>query len=87
MACEAEQRGYERHWDKPIAELNPAVHAFQDLTIRKWEEYLEQQKTRRGKRRTDSPISLGKKPSVPSSPTTSSFSASSTTSVVEPSAP
>jgi len=39
-AVEAEQRGYEEHFDAPLMELNPAVHAFQDLTIRKWEEYL-----------------------------------------------
>ena len=39
-AVEAEQDGYNRHWQAPIAELNPAVHAFQALTIRKWEEYL-----------------------------------------------
>lgn len=43
MACEAEQRGYEEHYDEPIAEINPAVHAFQALTIRKWEEYLERE--------------------------------------------
>lgn len=40
MAVEAEQRGYETHYDAPIAEFNPAVNAFQDLTIRKWEEFL-----------------------------------------------
>jgi len=40
FAVEAEQRGYERHYDAPIAELNPAVHEFQKLTVRKWEEYL-----------------------------------------------
>ena len=40
VAVEAEQDGYNRHWQAPIAELNPAVHAFQALTIRKWEEYL-----------------------------------------------
>jgi phenylpropionate dioxygenase-like ring-hydroxylating dioxygenase large terminal subunit len=40
LAVEAEQEGYELHFDKPIAELNPCVRAFQDLTIRKWEEYL-----------------------------------------------
>ena len=37
---QAEQQGYEVHFDQPIAELNPAVHRFQDLTIRKWEEHL-----------------------------------------------
>ena len=39
-AVEAEQEGYEAHFDKPIAELNPCVQKFQDLTIRKWEEHL-----------------------------------------------
>ena len=39
-AVESEQEGYNEHWQAPIAELNPAVHAFQALTIRKWEEYL-----------------------------------------------
>ena len=37
---EAEQRGYEAFFEAPIAELNPAVQLFQQLTIRKWEEYL-----------------------------------------------
>ena len=40
FAVEAEQEGYDVHFDKPIAELNPAVREFQDLTIRKWEEHL-----------------------------------------------
>jgi phenylpropionate dioxygenase-like ring-hydroxylating dioxygenase large terminal subunit len=40
MACEAEQEGYDRYYDEPIAELNPAVGLFQQLTIRKWEEHL-----------------------------------------------
>lgn len=42
-AVECEQEGYERHWDAPLAELNPVVKAFQQLTIRKWEEYLASQ--------------------------------------------
>jgi phenylpropionate dioxygenase-like ring-hydroxylating dioxygenase large terminal subunit len=41
VAVELEQEGYEEHFDKPIAELNPAVREFQDLTIRKWEEHLQ----------------------------------------------
>jgi 4beta-methylsterol monooxygenase len=65
MACEAEQIGYETHWDEPIAELNPAVHAFQALTIRKWEEYLASESNKRGKRRGDSPIELRTKPAAP----------------------
>jgi 4beta-methylsterol monooxygenase len=40
FAVEAEQEGYDTHFDKPIAELNPCVRQFQDLTIRKWEEHL-----------------------------------------------
>jgi phenylpropionate dioxygenase-like ring-hydroxylating dioxygenase large terminal subunit len=40
MAVDAEQEGYNRHFQQPIAELNPAVHQFQALTIRKWEEHL-----------------------------------------------
>lgn len=46
-ALEAEQQGWEKHFDEPIAELSPAVHAFQALTIRKWEEHL----ARSGKKR------------------------------------
>lgn len=40
-ACEAEMRGWEEHWNKPFAEISPAVHAFQNFTIKKWEEYLK----------------------------------------------
>jgi len=40
FAVEAEQEAHHRHFDAPLAELNPAVHLFQDLTIRKWEECL-----------------------------------------------
>ncbi len=42
VAVEAEQEGYNLYFDAPLAELNPAVKAFQDLTIRKWEAYLEE---------------------------------------------
>lgn len=35
-----EQLGYERYFDQPLAELNPAVPLFQALVVRKWEEYL-----------------------------------------------
>src|SRR5690606_4480801 len=35
VALEAEQRGYERHWDAPPIELNPVVPLFQQLTARK----------------------------------------------------
>jgi phenylpropionate dioxygenase-like ring-hydroxylating dioxygenase large terminal subunit len=40
VAVEAEQEGWEQHYDEPITELSPAVHAFQALTVRKWEEHL-----------------------------------------------
>ncbi len=40
VAVNAEQAGYERHYDAPVAELNPVVREYQRLTIRKWEEYL-----------------------------------------------
>jgi hypothetical protein len=44
FAVEAEQDGYNRHWDAPLAELNPVVKAFQELTIRKWQEHLDRQR-------------------------------------------
>ncbi|PRQ07870.1 Rieske 2Fe-2S domain-containing protein [Enhygromyxa salina] len=50
-AVEAEQVGYERHYDAPVAELSPAVHEFQRLTIRKWEEYLAERETQQTQRR------------------------------------
>ncbi|NVB42814.1 Rieske 2Fe-2S domain-containing protein [Pseudenhygromyxa sp. WMMC2535] len=50
-AVEAEQEGYERHFDAPIAELNPAVHEFQRLTIAKWEEYLAERERQPNARR------------------------------------
>ena len=40
VALEAEQRGYEAHWDAPLVELNPAVALLHRLTIRKWEAHL-----------------------------------------------
>ena len=40
VAVEAEQEGYERHWDAPPIEYNPAVRAFQNVTVRKWREYM-----------------------------------------------
>ncbi|CAN5502140.1 aromatic ring-hydroxylating dioxygenase subunit alpha [soil metagenome] len=40
VAVEAEQQGYEDHWDQPVPELNPVLHAFMALTIKKWDEYL-----------------------------------------------
>lgn len=40
FAVEAEQAAYEKHWNAPLAELNPAVGLFQQLIIRRWEEYL-----------------------------------------------
>lgn len=40
VAVEAEQRGWEKHYNAPITELSPAVRAFQALTIKQWEAYL-----------------------------------------------
>ncbi|WP_405576372.1 Rieske 2Fe-2S domain-containing protein [Streptomyces sp. NBC_01092] len=45
-AVESEQLGYEIHHTAPIVELNPAVGLFQDLTIRKWEEFLDRDRAR-----------------------------------------
>ena len=45
FAVEAEQEAYEKHWDAPPVELNPAVNAFQALTVRKWREWLEREET------------------------------------------
>ena len=39
-AVELEQEGYNRYSDLPVAEYSPVVSLFQQLTIRKWEEYL-----------------------------------------------
>lgn len=36
-----EQEAWERHWDRPAPELSPVVREFQNLTIRKWQEYLD----------------------------------------------
>lgn len=43
-AVQREQAAFERHFTQPIAEVNPMVTAFQRLTVRKWEAYLESQK-------------------------------------------
>ncbi|HXX66267.1 MAG TPA: aromatic ring-hydroxylating dioxygenase subunit alpha [Polyangiaceae bacterium] len=43
VAVEAEQEGYEAHFERPVPDLNPVVQAFQALTIRKWEEHLASQ--------------------------------------------
>jgi hypothetical protein len=36
IAVEAEQEGFEQNWQVKFAKLNPAVRAFQTLTVRKW---------------------------------------------------
>lgn len=43
MAVEAEQDGYETHWNAQFAELNPVIRAFQEVTVRKWQECLDRQ--------------------------------------------
>ncbi len=50
VAVQAEQEGYNMYYDAPLAELNPAVHEFQKLTIRKWEEHLANTPKRGGRR-------------------------------------
>jgi phenylpropionate dioxygenase-like ring-hydroxylating dioxygenase large terminal subunit len=40
VAVEAEQEGYDAHFDRPVPDLNPVIHAFQALTLKKWEEHL-----------------------------------------------
>ncbi|QFY41443.1 Rieske 2Fe-2S domain-containing protein [Candidatus Methylospira mobilis] len=42
LALEAEQVGYDQHWDAAPIEINPVVPLFQRLTTRKWEEFLAQ---------------------------------------------
>jgi hypothetical protein len=56
FAVEQEQDGYNRHWNAPLAELNPVVKAFQELTIRKWQEHLDAQKA-------SGTVQIGSKPS------------------------
>ena len=41
FAVEAEQEGYEQHWNARPLEFNPVVRAFQRVTVRKWQEYLK----------------------------------------------
>jgi hypothetical protein len=36
-----EQQAFQKHWDAPVAEVNPQVMAYQKLTVRKWEQYLD----------------------------------------------
>ena len=47
VAVEEEQRGYDQFFDSPAMELNPAVNAFQTLTVRKWEEHLARSEAQR----------------------------------------
>ena len=42
FALEAEQEGYEKFWEAQPVEFNPVVRAFQEVTVRKWREYLDQ---------------------------------------------
>jgi hypothetical protein len=46
VAVEAEQAGYDQHWNAPVFDLNPAVLAFQALIVRKWEAYLAQESSK-----------------------------------------
>ncbi|MCY4300231.1 MAG: Rieske 2Fe-2S domain-containing protein [Aestuariivita sp.] len=42
FALEAEQEGYEKFWEAAPVEFNPVVRQFQEVTVRKWREHLEQ---------------------------------------------
>jgi phenylpropionate dioxygenase-like ring-hydroxylating dioxygenase large terminal subunit len=48
---EAEQAGFDRHADRPMIELNPAVIEFQKLTLEKARDYQTSELTRSLKRR------------------------------------
>jgi len=41
VALEAEQIGYESHWNAPPIELNPIVPLLQKLTAQKWQGYVD----------------------------------------------
>ena len=45
-ALEAEQTAFDRHSDRPMIELNPAVIEFQKLTLEKWREFQTSEVTR-----------------------------------------
>ena len=47
-AVEAEQAGYDKFWDSAPIEVNPVVRSFQKVTVRKWREYLEREKEKKG---------------------------------------
>jgi len=46
-AMEEEQSAHIMHYDKNAVELNPIVSSFQQLTIEKWDEYLESEYRRK----------------------------------------
>jgi hypothetical protein len=50
-----EQEAYDEHFAAPLAEVNPQVLAYQRLTVRKWEAYLETQKLTAIKRKRPRP--------------------------------
>lgn len=45
FTVEEEQVSWEKHHDKPIPEPNPMVKRFNELTVRKWDEYLAYRET------------------------------------------
>lgn len=46
-ALEEEQTMHSHHYDKHSIELNPLVSAFQQLTLEKWEEYVNSERMRK----------------------------------------
>jgi len=53
VAVEAEQEGWERYWNTPIAEVSPVVNAFQAYTVDRWEKHLQSHKKGRHLRMSD----------------------------------
>lgn len=50
FALEAEQEGWDRHFEQPIPDLNPVVAPVERLTIEKWEAYLASSPSARAER-------------------------------------
>ena len=48
VAVEAEQEGYNRYWSLRPLEVNPAVREMQQVTVRKWREFLDSNSSHNG---------------------------------------
>lgn len=58
-ALEAEQEGFDKHYDNPFYELNPIVPEFQVMTIEKWEEYQKSRDARQLTKKRHAAASAG----------------------------